>query len=186
MIVLWALLRNEEERKVSFVEHSLYVYKYQLIFHSIWQMRWPKCRGKGTWLGSHTQGTVGTPVSITQSHLFLPPYLCLIKFHSSHLIKSPWKLTLDFYVPKQNDKWLKGGRNHLLIIFKAIDAHKWLSGGSNSALRGQSKFRLKTINNNNNKIEKAGTMWKRLVRALTQSKVYIRWGKLILYIHFFY
>lgn len=38
----------------------------------------------------------------------------------------------------------------------------------------QSKFQLNTINNNNNKIEKAGTMWKRLVRALTQSKVYIQ------------
>lgn len=166
----------------------LCVYEYQLIIHNIRQMRWPKCRGKGTRLGSHAQGTVGTPVTITQSHLFPPPYLWrdVIKFHSSHLIKSPWKLTLDFYAPEQNDKWLKGNGNHLLIIFKAMDAHEWLSGGSNSAFRGQSKFWLNTINNNNNKIEKAGTMWKRLVRALTQSKVYIQWEKLIFHIHFLY
>ena len=62
-------------KEISPVEHMLCVYEHQLIIHNIRQMRWPKCRGKGTWLGSHTQGTVGTPVTITQSHLFPPPYL---------------------------------------------------------------------------------------------------------------
>lgn len=47
-------------------------------------------------------------------------------------------------------------------------------GGSNSALGGQPEFWLNNINNNNNKTEKAGTMWRRLVRALTQSKVHIQ------------
>lgn len=46
--------------------------------------------------------------------------------------------------------------------------------GSNSAFRGQPKFWLNYINNNNNKTEKVGAVWKRLVRALTQTKVHVQ------------
>lgn len=126
------LFRSEERRKLSLLKHLLCVYGYQLINHNIPQMTELRRRDEGAWSGLHTQEMVGTLVCLTQSHPFstpLPLERHLVKFHSCHLIKSPWKLTPDLYEPMKNDKRLKGNRNHPLIIFKATDAHKWLCRG---------------------------------------------------------
>lgn len=97
--------------------------EYPLVSQNIPQIEWLRFREmkEPDWF-SNPEKRGNSGLSNSASSFSTPSVLerRLVKFHSSHLIKSPWKLTLDFYDPRQNDKWREGNRNHPLIIFKAI------------------------------------------------------------------